>query len=78
MDDLRRQRLNLRAIRESLDSALRHHTPDENRRTLARANLLLDVARQDAASSQIKDEIEVIQGELDLRSSIGRSEDSTL
>ena len=76
VDDLRRQRLNLRAISESLDSALRHHSPDENRRTLDRANLLLEAARRDATSSQVKDEIEVLQDDLDRRSGIGRSEES--
>jgi hypothetical protein len=67
MESERRQKLNVMAIRVSLRSSMRDLTADEARRTLERANLLLDQARRVASSTEILTEIDELQGQLDRR-----------
>jgi len=76
METERRQKLNVTAIRVSLRSSMRDLTAEETRRTLERANLLLDQARRVATSTEIRAEIDELQGELDRRLDPMRDETS--
>ena len=73
MNDERRERLNLKTIRVSLESA-RLGLAKQDRRTTQRGNDLLDQARRAATSPDILAEVEALQDEWN-RASPARSED---
>lgn len=62
MNDERRERLNLKTIRVSLESA-RLGLAKQDRRTTQRGNDLLDQARRAASSAAILGEVEALQDE---------------
>lgn len=64
MTDDHRQRMNVRAIRVSLASALRHATPNQTDLCLARARQLLDQARHGATGESVLSEIRALESEL--------------
>jgi hypothetical protein len=72
-----RQRLNLRTIRETTESAIRHSGPDAGRAVIARANALLDEARRAATTAELEREIEAFRGELDQLSRSRGSRDTS-
>ena len=63
--DIRRERLNLRALRVSLASALNGVEEDRYPRIRGRANDLLDEARRRATDQALRDEIDALQAEWD-------------
>ena len=73
MEDLRRERLNLKTIRVSLESA-RLGLVKQDRRTTKRGNDLLDQARRDASSEAILGEVEALQDEWN-RAAAARSDE---
>ena len=69
IQDERRERLNIKTIRVTLQSA-RLGLAKEDRRTTALGNELLDQARQNASSAAILAEVEALQGEWDRAASV--------
>ena len=65
MDDARRQQLNVRTIRLTLDSALKGASDEVRRRARASAARLLDDARHEATSPEVLREIDDLQTKLD-------------
>ena len=65
MDDARRQQLNVRTIRLTLDSGLKGASPELGRRLRASAARLLDEAHHEATAPDVRREIEDLQAELD-------------
>lgn len=64
MTDDERQRLNVRAIRVSLASALRHAPPHKRDLCIARARQLLDLVRHQATAASVISDIEALEAEL--------------
>jgi hypothetical protein len=59
------QRMNVRIIRVTLRSALRHIGPEQASLCIGRARLLLDHARSEATFASVLTEIEALQAELE-------------
>lgn len=59
-----RQRMNVRTIRVTLASALRHLPPDKVDPCVARARQLLDHARDEATAASVLADIEALDAEL--------------
>lgn len=59
-----RQLMNVRTIRVTLASALRHVPPDKVDLCIARARQLLDHAREEAKPASVLAEIEALDAEL--------------
>lgn len=76
-DDTRTQRLNIRALRISLESALRS-LPDDDARAPARerAILLLDEARMHATDPTVLAEIDALRAEWDAGSTSRKQDDA--
>ncbi len=76
-DDTRKQRLNIRALRISLESALRS-LPDEDARAPARepATLRLAAARRRATDPTVLAEIEALRAEWDAGSTSRKQDDA--
>ena len=64
MNNDERQRLNVRAIRVTLASALRHAGPDQTDRCVDRARQLLDHARSQATHPSVLADIDALDAEL--------------
>lgn len=60
-----RQRLNVRGIRVTLASALRHAPPDQADLCIARARQFLAHARRQAMAASVFLDIEALEAELD-------------
>lgn len=60
-----RQQMNVRAIRVSLNSALRYASPDQAQACKARARQLLAHARRQTTAAAVISEIEMLDAELD-------------
>ena len=59
-----RQRMNVRAIRVTLEAALRHVSPEQGQRCVDRARQLLDHARHEATTAAVESDIDALVAEL--------------
>lgn len=64
MTDEERQRLNVRAIRVTLASALRHAGPHQADLCMARARQLLEHVRHQAKAASVLSDIDALEAEL--------------
>ena len=71
-----RQQMNVRTIRVTLASALRHLPPEKADLCIARARQLLDHAREEATAAPVLADIDALDAELRTRSEVARQQES--
>jgi hypothetical protein len=69
-----RQRMNVRAIRVTLTSALRHVNPEQAKPCMARARELLDHARREATTAAVVADIDALVADLASEPAVHRRE----